>query len=142
MLLAATAGIWLTSRFVAGRDTALLAGLLLCINSVLSLVSPRPPPPGRWVKWLSPAIGLVNGVLTGLTGTFVLPSVLYLQALGLPRDVLVQVIGVVFTLSTLVLAASLAGHRLLPPELQLISSLALLPAFIGMLIGQRIVSAH
>ena len=31
--------------------------------------------------------GTANGILTGMTGSFVVPGVLFLQAIGLPRDV-------------------------------------------------------
>ena len=55
-------------------------------------------------KWAGPGFGLVNGVLTGMTGSFVMPGVLYLQAIGLPRDALVQAMGILFTLSTVALA--------------------------------------
>ena len=61
-------------------------------------------------------MGGVNGILTGLTGTFVVPGVPYLQALGLDRMALVQAMGILFTVSTIALAVSLSGHDLLPKE--------------------------
>ena len=66
------------------------------------------------------------------------PGVLYLQALGLPRDLLVQAMGILFSLSAAVLALALARHRLLPPDLLLLSVVALVPAFAGMALGQRV----
>ena len=55
-------------------------------------------------------IGGINGVLTGMTGSFVVPGVLYLQALALPRDAFIQAMGILFTISTVALAVSL-GDR-------------------------------
>ncbi|MBC8242022.1 MAG: sulfite exporter TauE/SafE family protein, partial [Alphaproteobacteria bacterium] len=88
--------------------------------------------------WVGPLIGTVNGVLTGMTGSFVVPGVLYLQAIGLSRDQLIQAMGMLFTASTLALAAALQGNNLLSIELGAMSAAALVPAVIGMMLGQRI----
>ncbi len=83
-------------------------------------------------------MGAINGVLTGMTGSFVVPGVMYLQALGLPRDMLIQAMGMLFTVSTLALAAALGGNGLLTAERGALSAAALLPAIIGMAAGRRI----
>jgi uncharacterized membrane protein YfcA len=85
-----------------------------------------------------PMFDLVNGVLTGMTGSFVVPGVMYHQALGLPRDSLVQSMGILFTLSTLVLGLALARGGVLLSENVTLSAMAVLPAFLGMWIGQRL----
>jgi len=140
LLAVTTAAIWggvvLLKELDAAASAAL--GVLLCLYSGISLATPQAPPPGRHEGWLSPLVGLVNGLLTGLTGSFVVPGVLYLQALGLPRDALVQAMGILFTVSTLALGVALAGNRLLPAEFGLLSAAALAPALLGMLAGQRI----
>lgn len=89
-------------------------------------------------RWLSPFVGFVNGLLTGMTGSFTVPAVLYLQALGLARDVLIQAMGVVFVFSTLVLAAALQGHELLMASWGLLSMAATLPAVLGVVVGRRL----
>jgi hypothetical protein len=87
---------------------------------------------------VGPVFGAANGVLTGMTGSFVVPGVMFLQAIGLARDQLVQAMGISFTLSTLALAVALHGNDLISPDQALLSSLALAPALAGMVIGQRI----
>ena len=89
-------------------------------------------------RWLGPLAGITNGILTGLTGSFVVPGVLYLQALGLTRDQLVQAMGILFTISTLAVGAALGGARLLSVDLGLTSAIGLLPALLGMWAGQRL----
>lgn len=84
------------------------------------------------------AYGMVNGLLTGMTGSFVVPGVIYLQAIKLTRDELVQAMGMLFTLSTLVLGVSLLVSGLLSVQLGLGSALGLVPAMVGMALGQRI----
>jgi uncharacterized membrane protein YfcA len=73
-----------------------------------------------------------------MTGSFVVPGVMFLQAIGLPRDLLIQAMGMLFSLSTLALALALGGNGLLTAELGALSSAAVLPALAGMIVGQRI----
>ncbi|MEL0021615.1 MAG: sulfite exporter TauE/SafE family protein [Rickettsiales bacterium] len=141
LLVVACIAIWLSSALLAGSDTALLSvvlGLSLCLYSGLSLTRPQVAAPPEKERWLSPLVGAVNGALTGLTGSFVVPGVLYLQALGMPRDVFIQAMGVLFTVSTVALAFSMSGRGLLPTELGLLSCVGLVPAFVGMYIGQKL----
>jgi len=69
-------------------------------------------------------MGAISGILNGLTDSFVVPGVLYLQALGLARDTLIQVLGV-----------SLCGNRLLSAEYALLSVMGVVPALLGMYVG-------
>ena len=140
-MAAATIMVWLGALALTRVDVALLTallGVLLLAYSVLSLTRPVIAIPRAWERWAGPVLGSANGVLTGMTGSFVVPGVLYLQALALPRDVLVQAMGVLFTLSTVALALCLRGRDLLSADLGLISTAAVVPALLGMVIGQRV----
>ena len=75
-------------------------------------------------------------MLTGLTGTLFLPGVMYLQAIGLSRDQLVQAMGLLFALSTLALGISLHETGRIDVGLWQISCFALLPALFGMHCGK------
>ena len=90
-----------------------LLGVFLGVYSALNLLRPQVPSFGKLEILLSPMIGGINGILTGMTGSFVVPGVLYLQALALPRETLIQAMGILFTVSTVALALSLSGQRLL-----------------------------
>jgi uncharacterized membrane protein YfcA len=85
---------------------------------------------------LSPIIGAVTGVIASITGVFMVPNVPYLQALGLDRDDLIQALGLSFTVSTIALAAGLAAEGSLPVATLGASLLTLVPALMGMAIGQ------
>ena len=141
LLAVACLGIWFGAGVLAKADAALVSGLfglLLCIYCGFSLATPQIPPPGRHERWLSPLVGAVAGVATGLTGSFVVPGVLYLQALGLTRDVLVQAMGVTFVVLTVALGAALSGHNLLSADLGVTSAIAVAPAVLGMVLGQKV----
>lgn len=140
-LLMATVTVWLGATALTRIDLSLLSallGALLVTYGSLSLAGVRLSITLGQEIWVGPLIGTVNGVLTGMTGSFVVPGVLYLQAIGLSRDQLIQAMGMLFTASTLALAAALQGNNLLSIELGAMSAAALVPAVIGMMLGQRI----
>jgi uncharacterized protein len=94
--------------------------------------------PASAERWLSPVVGFVTGLATGATGVFVLPSVPYLQALGLARDELVQALGLTFTVSTVGLTLALSQRGLITSDLAMLSLVAVLPALLGMVLGQAL----
>jgi uncharacterized membrane protein YfcA len=66
---------------------------------------------------------------------------MFLQAIGLSRDMLVQAMGILFTTSTLALAVALKEADVLTVEHGILSSGAVLPAIVGMILGQRVRNA-
>lgn len=140
-LATATAAIWIGAQALTRVDVALLSallGALLVVYAAAGLRRPQVAIPRHWEVWAGPLVGTANGVLTGMTGSFVVPGVLYLQAIGLPRDMLVQAMGMLFAASTIGLALALGGQRLLTAELGILSVAAIVPALIGMALGQRL----
>ena len=140
-MLAATITVWLGAMALTRVDLALLSallGLILLLYAGLSLGGWRFAIPKRAEGWSGPLFGSVNGILTGMTGSFVVPGIMYLQAIGLGRDALVQAMGFLFGASALALAVALGGSGLFPRDTGIVSAAALVPALIGMAIGQRI----
>ncbi|MDD1501107.1 sulfite exporter TauE/SafE family protein [Agrobacterium sp. CNPSo 3708] len=89
-------------------------------------------------RWLSPLVGILTGLITGATGVFVIPAVPYLQSLGFEKDDLVQALGLSFTVSTIALAIGLVSHGAFQVGEAGLSALAVLPALLGMVAGQRL----
>lgn len=140
-LLMASVTIWVGVRALASRDPSLLTGLLgllLVCYSLTHMLGIRPSIPARHEGWAGVLIGAVNGVFTGMTGSFVVPGVLFLQAIGLPRDMLIQAMGWLFTVSTLALGIALQQSNILDFDRALLSTAAVIPALLGMLGGQRL----
>lgn len=124
---------------VSSRTASGVLGGLLTTSAALALFGPAwPIPSAARERWLAPLMGLLSGVGAGLTGSFVVPAVPFLAALRLGRDELVQAFGLGAVISTAVLAATLAGQRLLPPGLGLASAAVLVPTFAGMATGRRV----
>jgi uncharacterized membrane protein YfcA len=110
-------------------------GALLLLYAISGLMTKPPQLSPRLEMILGPICGAINGLLTGLTGTLFVPGVMFLQSIGLPRDALVQAMGMLFAASTASLGLALYRHDLMPLSLGILSAAALLPALIGMQIG-------
>ncbi|MCL4186339.1 MAG: TSUP family transporter [Rhodobacteraceae bacterium] len=139
MMAAICAGTVLGAKLLAGGDagaTTTALGVALVVYAAFTLFARQLHMPEHAERWLSPLIGGTTGIVTGGTGVFVIPAVPYLQALGLPRDHLVQALGLSFTVSTVALALGLGAHGALAPEALVLSLLALAPALAGMRAGQ------
>lgn len=121
-----------------GRWAELGLGLALVAYALLGLSAVRWHVPPAQESWLGPLIGLATGLVTAATGVFVMPAVPYLQALGLDKEDLVRALGISFLVSTIALAASLAQSHALGLQMAGASMLALLPALIGMALGQAL----
>jgi uncharacterized membrane protein YfcA len=141
MMIGVCVGTFAGIRLLAGESsgvTSAALGLVLAVYGVIGLTSARFMVPPGAEKWLSPTIGLITGALTGATGIFVVPAVPYLGSLPLSRQELIQALGLSFTVSTLALALGLASHGQFQTSHIGVSSLAVLPALGGMLLGQWI----
>jgi len=139
-LLAGTAiGIWLNRGALTGPYAHYLPialGILLVIYAVMGL--------GKFTftvtrgneKWVGAIVGLVTGMISAATGVQVIPSMPFLQAIGMEKDELVQALGVFFTVATLGLSINLTASGLLSTSTALPGAIAMAGSFAGMLVGQ------
>lgn len=140
-LTLATVMVWFGGLALSRVDLSMLSallGALITAYAVISLAGVRISISPTHERWAGPVFGTINGILTGMTGSFVMPGVMFLQAIGLSRDALVQAMGMLFTVSTVALGVALGGNDLLTQEMGILSALGVVPALIGMVIGQRI----
>ena len=87
---------WFSTGVLVIADGNLLTiglGLVLLLYCSSYFFKIKIPKPGKNEKWLSPLMGALTGVSTGLTGSFVVPGTLYLQSMQLNRHSLVQSMG-------------------------------------------------
>src|SRR6202048_2499553 len=89
-------------------------------------------------KWIGGIVGLITGLISAATGVQVIPSMPFLQAIGMEKDELVQALGVFFTVATLGLPVHLTSSGLLPAATALPGALAMGCSFTGMFIGQAV----
>ncbi len=141
MMLFIVAGTLAGSRLLISIDAGIsgfLLGAALIVYAAYALYAPIFNVPKKHERWLSPTIGASTGIITGATGVFVMPAVPYLQTLNLPKDELVQALGLSFTVSTVALAAGLYAQSAYHINQLSLSLFSLFPALIGMWLGQKI----
>jgi uncharacterized protein len=141
MMAGIVAGTVGAASFIAGGGgvwAVVGLGAALTLYAAAGLMAWRFSVPVRHERWLSPAVGAVTGVITGGTGVFVVPAVPYLQGLALKKEDLVQALGLSFTVSTIALAIGLAREHAFAVDDLGESMFAVVPALIGMWIGQRV----
>ena len=104
LIITASMMVWFGSIALTSVSLSYLSallGLLLIIYSTFSLFGLRLEVKTKNERWLAPFIGLINGVLTGMTGIFVVPCVFYFQAIGFRKDTLIPVSYTHLTLPTI-----------------------------------------
>jgi uncharacterized membrane protein YfcA len=112
-------------------------GAILTTYALMGLARPAPLPVGIAERWLTPVIGSINGLLNGMTGSYILPGTLYLQSLGLGRDALIQSMGILYLVASTSLGVALTGHSIMGWHEALLSTAVLLPALAGYATGQH-----
>jgi len=122
----------------AGDWGAVALGVALLAYAGWGLFGTPPASSPRAEPWMGPCVGALTGLVTALTGVFVVPAVPYLQSLGLGKDALIQAMGISFTVSTLALAAGLWLNGSYGAEAAGASFAMLAPALLGMAAGQRL----
>ncbi len=141
LLLGTVIGIRLGAGLMTGpyaRYGALVLGVLLVAYGILGLSKRSFHVAPNREKWIGGPVGLITGVISAATGVQVIPSMPYLQAIGMEKDELVQALGVFFTTATLALAVNLTDAGLLSTATALPGLIALAAAFAGMFGGQAV----
>jgi len=126
--------LWLGAP--SGHWAGVCLGLALIAYAGWGLFGSPLGVPRRYEQALGAVVGAITGVITAATGVFVIPAVPFLQALNLGRDGLIQAMGISFTVSTVALAAGLWLNGGYSSSAAGASVLMLLPALIGMALGQ------
>jgi uncharacterized membrane protein YfcA len=134
-------GIWLNAGMLTGpyaRYGSIVLGVLLVIYALTGLSEFNFRVARSDEKWIGGIVGLITGVVSAATGVQVIPSMPFMQAIGMEKDELVQALGVFFTVATVALAFHLTSAGLLSASTALPGAVAMTAAFTGMFIGQAV----
>jgi uncharacterized membrane protein YfcA len=141
LMLGTAIGIWLNGGMLTGpyaRYSGIVLGILLVIYAIMGLSKFAFQVARSDEKWIGGIVGLITGAVSAATGIQVIPSMPYMQAIGMEKDELVQALGVFFTVATLALAFNLTSAGLLTAATALPGAVAMAASFAGMFIGQAV----
>jgi uncharacterized membrane protein YfcA len=141
LMVGTALGIWLNADMLTGpyaRYGTIVLGLLLVIYAIIGLRKFTFSVTRSNEKWIGGIVGLITGMVSAATGVQVLPSMPYLQAIGMEKDELVQALGVFFTVATLALAFNLTSAGLITAATAAPGVVAMAASFTGMFVGQTI----
>src|SRR5262249_16889479 len=112
-LLAGTVvGIWLNRGSLTGPYAPYLPvplGALVVVYGSMGLSKFAFTVPRGNEKWIGGIVGVVTGMISAATGVQVIPSMPFLQAIGMEKDEMIQALGVFFTVATLALSVNLTA---------------------------------
>lgn len=138
---AVVVGTWLGAvlLFILNPSVLLtVLGVFVCVYALFNLFAVSFTLPARSERPLSPIVGLTSGLLTGTTGSVGMPVAIFLDALGVEKDRYVRAIALSFMISATILGVALIEQGGMSRTQALISSISLVPAFLGMYIGSRL----
>ncbi|CAN5194706.1 sulfite exporter TauE/SafE family protein [soil metagenome] len=141
LMLGTVIGIWSCGGLMTGpfsRYAAIVLGLLLVIYALVSLVRYGFSVAPENERWVGGVVGLITGAVAAATGVQVIPSMPFMQSIGMEKEELVQALGVFFTVSTAAQAFNLTSAGLLNATTALPGIVAMVAAFAGMFIGQTV----
>lgn len=89
-------------------------------------------------KQLMTPIGLISGLINGMTGSQIMPIMPYLFSLDMDRNVFVQTINCSFTINTLIMIAGLGKLGILTLPAVDHSAGGIVPVTLGIYLGSRL----
>lgn len=140
VILGMTLMVPVAANFVAGMSKGTLMmtlGCFILLFVVSSFVNPSLRTPRGWERPVGFGMGLVSGIVGGLTSAPGPIFVAYVVSLHLSRPVFITALGFIMCLFGLVAALSFAGVGMLRPEHIGPALLSVPLAILGMWLGDR-----
>jgi len=124
LVLTVTTPIAVQWLVTASQDTGLLVlGVVSVIFALVQLFPSHLVVHPHQEKWLAPLVGLASGVMSGISGVYGPPLIVYLVALRLPKEEFVAAISLMYFLGSVTLYSTLALHGVLTGPVLIASAL-------------------
>ncbi|MGA9268392.1 MAG: sulfite exporter TauE/SafE family protein [Rhodomicrobium sp.] len=127
-------GVFLLT-WVDKRIPTQVLGVIICAYAILALLRPALTISPRIARTAQVPVGLLNGVLTGFTGSQVMPLMPYMLALNLEPALFVQAVNIAVVVASAFLGIGLWIAGLMSAPDFSLSVLAIAPALLGVQLG-------
>ena len=141
LLIGTVLGVWAGGGLLTGPYASygtIVLGILLVVYAIVGLSKVRFTVRRENEGWVGGIVGLITGVISAATGVQVIPSMPFMQAIGMEKDELIQALGIFFTTATVAQAYNLTGAGLLTTSTLIPGTIGMIAAFTGMYIGQLV----
>jgi uncharacterized membrane protein YfcA len=141
LLIALSIGTLIGTTLFAllSRSTLLLTlGPISMLFATASLLQPDLRISPMAERRLALPVGLLSGIVGGMSTLFGPLLSIYVVGLHLPRDTFVKVLGMLYVLAAAVMLVGALSQGTVGPALMAMSVLGMVPVYLGMMIGQRI----
>lgn len=141
LILAFSLSTWLGAQILVSLDPSMMLGLLgamVVLFSLLGLLQPGFRLSTRQERFAGPGVGIVAGVFNGVSTVNGPPLAIYLVSLGLAKDAFIGSYGLIALCGSFPLLISYMSVGLLGPTELAASTMAVVPAIAGLVIGERL----
>ncbi len=131
-------GVLIGAQFLARGDhdtIAVVVGTLLLLFVAVQFFEFRPNIPVAAERWMNPVIGLVSGLLGGVSSMIGPIAISYLVALKLPKDEFISTIGLFYLTGIVPLYVTLVVTGVVARDEIVASVLVCIPLYVGILFG-------
>jgi uncharacterized membrane protein YfcA len=141
LLLFGAVGMVIGTRLLIGlpsRVVTLVLGAFVLAFVVLNATRFRLRVPDHWEHWLSPPVGLLAGIVGGITNVPGTPLIIYFYALGMDKRTFVRSVALSFIVYKVTQLGALAWYGAFSAALVPASLGLVLAGFLGFAIGLRV----
>lgn len=141
LYLSAVPGLIFGILVLGGSDNGiprLVLGAVMIVYGTIGLLKGTFSVSSKYEKLLGVPVGIVSGLVNGMTGSQIMPIMPYLLALKMDRDLFIQTINCAFTINTLIMVLGLSKLGLITKPVVFTSAAGVLPVWLGIYMGGKI----
>lgn len=141
LIAASVVGMWLGTYLLAllpGRVATMVLGVFVLVFAAVSAAGLTLRVSPAWERWLSPPIGVLAGVLGGLTNVPGTTMVIYFVALGLDKHTFVKAVALSFIVVKVVQLIAVSWYGFLDLWLLAVSVAFTAVGVVGFAVGLRL----
>ncbi|MCP3926211.1 MAG: sulfite exporter TauE/SafE family protein [Desulfobacterales bacterium] len=130
-------GIWILGT-TQNQSPKVILGTVMLIYGIWALKNKLLQLSKSKERRLMAPIGLLSGLVNGVTGSQIMPIMPYLLSVKMDRDLFVQTINSSFTFSTIIMIIGLGKLGLVTTSIISISAMGILPVAVGIFFGGQL----
>ena len=141
LILSLSIGLFLSAQILVGiqaKTLYLLLGGIILLLLIIDALKGRVAIPAKWERTISLPVGLISGIIGGISTSYAPPIVLFLTALNLPKELFISVLGTILCSGSFALVIAFGSVSILNADNILWSILAIIPCVLGLWIGGKL----